>query len=97
MLDQSWNGKSFRILSIKDDFNCEGLVFGVDFLLTRGSGHRSRSEVIQWRRRTAMICANNGPELINTKLIEGELKHHIAQSYILPRKLQKNDYLEKYD
>jgi|TARA_B110000259_G_C13889773_1_gene352465 putative transposase len=80
MLDQFCNGKSFRILNILDDFNCEGLAIDVDFSLPAARVMRSLNQVIVWRGKLAMIRVDNGPKYVSGKLIELACKHHITLS-----------------
>ena len=80
MLDQFCNGKSFRILNILDDFNCEGLAIDVDFSLPAARVVRSLYQVIVWRGKPAMIRVDNGPKYVSGKLIELACKHHITLS-----------------
>jgi putative transposase len=96
MSDQLWNGKSFRTLNILDDFNREGLAINVDFSLPAARVVRNLSQVIAWRRKSAMIRVDNGPEYVNGKLIEWASKHQITLSYIQLGKPQQNAYIERY-
>ena len=97
MLDQFCNGKSFRILNILDDFNCEGLAIDVDFSLPAARVVRSLNQVIVWRGKPAMIRVDKGLEYVSGKLIEWAGKHHITLSYIQPGKPQQNAYIERYN
>jgi putative transposase len=97
MLDQLWNGKTFRTLNVIDDFNREGLAIDVDFSLPAAWVVRSLNRVIAWRGKPSMIRVDNGPKYLSSKLIEWARKHHITLSYIQPRKLQQNAYNELYN
>jgi putative transposase len=97
MSDQLWNGKSFRTLSILDDFNREGLAIDVDFSLPAARVIRSLDLVIAWRGKPAMIRVDNGPEYVSGKLIEWACKHHLTLSYIQPGKPQQNTCIERYN
>ena len=82
MVDQLWNGKSFRTLNIIDDFNSEGLAIDVDVSLPAVRIVRSLNQVIQWRGKPAMIRVDNGPEYVSSKLVEWASKHRITLCYI---------------
>lgn len=49
MADRLGDDRAFRLLSVPDDFNREGLGIEVDFSLPAERGIRSLNRIIEWR------------------------------------------------
>lgn len=58
------DGRSFRTLSVLDDFNREGLSIEVDFSLPAARVVRSLNQTIEWRGAPQIIRVDNGPEYV---------------------------------
>jgi putative transposase len=61
MADRLEGGRQFRLLSVLDDFNREGLGIEVDFSLPAERVIRSLNQIIEWRGRPFAIRVDNGP------------------------------------
>ena len=71
MADRLRDGRAFRLLTVLDDFNREGLGIEVDFSLSAERVIRSLDRIIEWRGKFDAIRIDNGPEYISAKLKGG--------------------------
>jgi len=90
MHDQLSDGRRVRLFNVLDDFNREGLVMEVDFLLPAERVIRSLNQVIEWRGQPKTIHCDNGPELISGKLMAWAAERGIEIAHIQPRNPQQN-------
>jgi len=66
MRDQLEYGRSYRLLNVIDDFNCEGLTIEADFSLPAiRRVIRALDQVIEWRGKLKKLRCDNGPEYIS--------------------------------
>ena len=97
MADRLGDGRQFRLLSVLDDFNREGLGIEVDFSLPAERVIRSLDRIIEWRGKPGTIRVDNGPEYISGKLMEWAEKRKITIQHIQPGQPQQNAYIERYN
>jgi len=58
---------------------------------------RSLDPIIAWRGKPAVIRADNGLELVSSRLMEWAAKHQIHSAHIQPGKPQQNAYVERFN
>ena len=75
------DGRSIRLFNVIDDFNREALGIEVDFSLPAERVVRSLDQIIAWRGKPAVIRADNGPELVSSRLMEWAVK--LKSTYII--------------
>ena len=97
MHDQLEDGRSIRLFNVIDDFNREALGIEVDFSLPSERVVRSLDQIIAWRGKPCVIRADNGPELVSSRLMEWAAKHQIYIQHIQPGKPQQNAYVERFN
>jgi putative transposase len=97
MHDRLEDGRSIRLFNVIDEFNREALGIEVDFLLPSERVVRSLDQIIAWRGKPSIIRADNGPELISTRLMEWAAKHQIHIQHIQAGKPQQNAYEERFN
>ncbi|CDM60511.1 transposase IS3/IS911 family protein (plasmid) [Rhizobium favelukesii] len=90
MADRLEDGRQFRLLTVLDDFNREGLGIEVDFSLPAERVIRSLNQIIEWRGKPFAIRVDSGPEYVSGKLMEWAETRGIALSHIQPGKPQQN-------
>ena len=78
---QLQDGRSIRLFIVIDDFNREALGIEVDFSLPAKRVVRSLDQIIAWRGKPAVIRADNGPELVSSRLMEWAVK--LKSTYII--------------
>jgi putative transposase len=66
--DQLQDGQYFRLFTVIDDFNREGLAVDVDLSLTAERVKRSLDQIIEWFGKPKKIPSDNGPECISHTL-----------------------------
>jgi putative transposase len=97
MADRLGDGRQFRLLSVLDDFNREGLGIEVDFSLPAERVIRSLDRIFEWWGKLGKIRVDNGPEYISTKLLEWAEKQGVTIQHIQPGQPQQNFYIERYN
>jgi putative transposase len=95
MNDSLWSGRSFRLLNVIDDYNCEILAMEVDFSLPALSLIRVLEQLKEFRGLPTMIRVDNGPEFISHKMDEWCRQHDIKLVFIQPGKPMQNAYIER--
>ena len=83
MPDQLDDGCSNMLLNVIDELKREALGFIVDFSLPSERVIRSLDQIISWREKPCVIRADNGPELINGKLMEWAAKNQIQIEHVV--------------
>ncbi len=95
MADSLWNGRTFRLLNIVDDFNREVLHIEPDTSLPTARVIRCLEMLKTLRGLPKMIRVDNGPELISVKLDDWCREHKITLIFIQPGKPTQNSYVER--
>lgn len=95
MSDSLWDGRTFRLLNIVDDFNREVLHIEADTSLPTLRLIRSLEYLKEFRGLPKMIRVDNGPEFISIKLDVWCKQHHITLVFIQPGKPTQNAYVER--
>lgn len=97
MHDQLIDGRSIRLLNVRDDFNREALGIEVDFSLPSERVIRTLEQIIDWRGSPIAIRCDNGPEYLSAALVSWALRSGIRLEYIQPGKPQQNAYVERFN
>jgi putative transposase len=95
MNDSLWNGRTFRLLNIMDDYNREVLHIEIDTSLPTTRLIRTLAYLREFRGLPKMIRVDNGPEFISQKLDEWCKEHQITLVFIQPGKPTQNAYVER--
>lgn len=95
MNDSLWDGRTFRLLNIIDDYNREVLHIEVDTSLPTVRLIRSLAYLREFRGLPKMIRVDNGPEFISSKLDEWCKEHQITLVFIQPGKPTQNAFVER--
>lgn len=95
MADSLWNGRTFRLLNIVDDFNREVLHIETDTSLPTARLIRCLEMLKTLRGLPKMIRVDNGPELISAALDVWCKDHQITLIFIQPGKPTQNSYVER--
>ena len=95
MNDSLWDGRTFRLLNIMDDYNREVLHIEVDTSLPTLRLIRSLEYLREFRGLPKMIRVDNGPEFISQKLEEWCKDNKVTLVFIQPGKPTQNAYVER--
>lgn len=95
MADSLWNGRTFRLLNIVDDFNREVLHIESDTSLPTARLIRCLEMLKELRGLPKMIRVDNGPELISASLDAWCKENSITLLFIQPGKPTQNSYVER--
>lgn len=95
MADSLWNGRTFRLLNIVDDFNREVLHIESDTSLPTARLIRCLEMLKELRGLPKMIRVDNGPELISASLDAWCKENGITLVFIQPGKPTQNGYVER--
>ena len=97
MHDSLWNGKSFRLLNIIDDYNRQVLAIEADTSIPALRVIRVLERLKETRGLPNMIRVDNGPELISKKLDIWCKNHKIELAYIQPGEPTQNAFIERFN
>ena len=95
MADSLWNGRTFRLLNIVDDFNREVLHIEADTSLPTARLIRCLEMLKLTKGLPKMIRVDNGPELISAALDTWCKENNITLIFIQPGKPMQNGYVER--
>lgn len=95
MHDSLWNGRSFRMLNVLDDFNRQVLRIETDTSLPALRVIRVLEQLKEVRGLPNMIRVDNGPEFISHRLDAWCKDHKITLAYIQPGKPTQNAFIER--
>jgi putative transposase len=95
MHDSLWNGRTFRMLNVIDDFNRQVLWIETDTSLPALRVIRVLEQLKDSRGLPDMIRVDNGPEFISDKLDAWCKEHRIVLAFIQPGKPTQNAYVER--
>lgn len=93
--DSLWDGRTFRLLNILDDYNRQVLRIEADTSLPALRVIRILEQLEESRGLPAMIRVDNGPEFISHKLDLWCKERKITLAYIEPGKPTQNAYVER--
>jgi putative transposase len=97
MHDQLADGRSYRLFTVIDDYNREGLCIEVDLSLPSTRVARALDQIIEWRGKPTAIRCDNGPEYISQILADWAAEQGIRLEFIQPGNPQQNAYVERYN
>ncbi len=97
MHDTLWNGRTYRVLNVIDDYNRQLLAIEVDTSLPALRVIRVLERLKEAGRLPRMIRLDNGPEFISHKLDTWCRTHGIELHHIQPGKPTQNAYVERFN
>lgn len=97
MHDSLWNGRTFRLLNIVDDYNRQVLWIEPDVSLPAGRVIRVLEQLRESRGLPEMIRVDNGPELISAKLDIWCRENKVSLAFIQPGKPTQNAFIERFN
>jgi putative transposase len=97
MSDTLYEGRRFRILTIMDEGNREGLAVEPDISVPSARVVRILDELIAVHGRPAAFRVDNGPELTAEHFVSWCASQGIAIHYIQPGKPDQNAYIERFN
>ncbi|MGQ3133723.1 MAG: IS3 family transposase [Flavobacteriales bacterium] len=95
MHDTLWDGRSFRMLNIMDDYNRQILAMEADTSLPVLRLIRVLERLKEVHGLPLSIRVDNGPEFISQKLDMWCKEHHVQLVFIQPGKPTQNAYVER--
>jgi putative transposase len=97
MHDSLWNGRTFRMLNVIDDYNRQVLRIETDTSLPAQRVIRVLEQLKEVRGLPNMIRVDNGPEFISHRLDAWCKDHKITLAFIQPGKPTQNAYVERFN
>ncbi|MBK7754132.1 MAG: IS3 family transposase [Flavobacteriales bacterium] len=97
MHDTLWDGRTYRLLNVIDDYNREVLAIEVDTSLPALRVIRVLERIKSVRPLPKMIRVDNGPEFVSHKLDQWCRDNGITLAYIQPGKPTQNAYVERFN
>ena len=97
MHDTLWDGRTYRLLNVIDDYNREVLAIEVDTSLPALRVIRVLERIKSLRPLPKMIRVDNGPEFISHKLEQWCKENGITLAFIQPGKPTQNAYVERFN
>ena len=95
MHDSLWDGRSFRMLNVIDDYNRQVLWIETDTSLPALRVIRVLENLKDSRGLPDMIRVDNGPEFISRKLDNWCKDNNVTLAFIQPGKPTQNAYVER--
>jgi len=95
MHDSLWDGRTFRMLNVIDDYNRQVLWIETDTSLPAQRVIRVLENLKESRGLPEMIRVDNGPEFISRKLDRWCKEHNLTLAFIQPGKPTQNAYVER--
>ena len=92
--DSLWNGHTFRMLNVLDDYNRQVLRIAADTCLPARRVIRILEQLEESRGLPSMIRVDNGPEFISQSLDTWCKDRKITLAFIQPGKPTQNAYVE---
>jgi putative transposase len=97
MHDSLWDGRTFRLLNIIDDYNREVLAMEVDTSLPALRLVRILERLKEQRGTPESIRVDNGPEFLSSRLNDWCLDNKVRLAFIQPGKPMQNGYVERFN
>ena len=97
MHDTLWDGRSYRLLNVIDDYNRQILWIEVDTSLPTLRVIRVLDALQESRALPKTIRLDNGPEFISHKLDAWCRSHGVQLHHIQPGKPTQNAYVERFN
>ena len=95
MRDSLWDGRSFRMLNVIDDYNRQLLWIETDTSLPDLRVLRVLKQLAESRGLPQMIRVDNGPEYVSRKLYLWCKDNNLTLAFIQPGKPMQNGYIER--
>lgn len=97
MHDSLWDGRTFRLLNVIDDYNRQVLRIETDTSLPALRVIRVLEQLEESRGLPRMLRVDNGPEFISHKLDVWCKERGITLAFIEPGKPTQNAYVERFN
>lgn len=94
--DSLWNGRTYRLLNVIDDYNREVLRIEADTCLPAKRVIRVLEELKERRGLPDMLRVDNGPEFISHRLDVWCKERKITLAFIQPGKPTQNAFVERF-
>lgn len=95
MSDSLWNGKSFRLLNIIDDYNRELIYIETETSIPSLQVVRVLNQLKESRGLPQYLRSDNGPEFISRNLDKWCKENKVQMIFIQPGKPTQNAYIER--
>lgn len=95
MHDALWDGRTFRLLNVMDDYNRQVLAIEADTSLPVPRLIRVLERLKESRGLPQMIRVDNGPEFISQKLDDWCKDNQVSLMFIQPGKPTQNAFIER--
>lgn len=96
MSDALYDGRTFRIFNVIDDFNREVLAIEVDLNLPSKRIISVLERISAWRSNPAQLRCDNGPELVSLAMVQWAEDNDIHLEFIEKGKPTQNPYVERF-
>jgi putative transposase len=97
MHDSLWNGRTYRLLNILDDYNRQVLAIEVDSSIPAQRVIRVLERLKEVRGLPKMIRVDNGPEFISKMMDFWCHQNKIELAFIQPGEPTQNAYIERFN
>ncbi|WP_095507288.1 IS3 family transposase, partial [Paraferrimonas sedimenticola] len=97
MHDQLFDGRTFRLFNVIDDYRREGLISEPDFSFSGERVIRELNRLLEYREKPGVIRCDNGSEFISHAFTRWAKELGIRIEYIQPGKPQQNAYIERHN
>ena len=97
MADVLTTGRKFRVLTLLDDYNREGLALEIDTSLGAERVIRVLNRIITSRGKPQRIRVDNGPEFTSKALKKWSMENKVEIKFIQPGKPTQNAFIERFN
>ena len=97
MYDTLWDGRSYRLLNVLDDYNRQILAIEADTSLPVPRLLRVLEQLKASRGLPQIIRVDNGPEFISHKLEDWCQENKVSLLFIQPGKPTQNAFIERFN
>jgi putative transposase len=88
MHDQLSDGRTYRLFNVIDDYCREGIAIEAGFSLPSFRVFRVLNQLLEWRKKPAVIRCDNGPKFISHEFTQWASAQGFRIEYIQPGKPQ---------
>lgn len=97
MADRLRSGRTFKLLTVADDFTKECLAIVVDLSISGERVSRELDRIALERGYPKSIGCDNGPEFRSMRMFEWSEDNHVVLEFIQPGKPNQNAYIESFN
>lgn len=95
--DRIWQGRTFRVFTIVDDYSRECLALEVDTSIGGTRVARVLDQIVARRGHPAFLRSDNGPEFTGQALDEWAYRNDVKLDFIDPGKPNQNAFIESFN